>query len=199
MRTRPADSRAASPRFPLRDRQELYRRWDSAGLSGIPPQTCPALARLRDRQGEAGGDAFVMFMAPKCIASAPSCHHPPPPSGPWCGAGPVRPRPPCRGPKRLLPCISPDCRHPAKRLFARHVDIIVLPLVCTTAAPGARRVEGAAGAQVIATQQRTIANALEQIDLPGFECDQATKDVKHVHQFRGVLGEPAVGLNVFER
>ena len=35
--------------------------------------------------------------------------------------------------------------------------------------------------------------------MPGFECNQSTENVEHVHQFRCVLGQPAVGLDSSER
>ena len=35
--------------------------------------------------------------------------------------------------------------------------------------------------------------------MPGFERDKATENVDHIHQFRGVLGEPAIGLYIPER
>ena len=60
-------------------------------------------------------------------------------------------------------------------------------------------IEGAIGVHNIGTHQAAVANAAQKSGLSRFERDQATEDVEHVHQLRGVLGEPTVGLNPLER
>ena len=49
--------------------------------------------------------------------------------------------------------------------FLQSVEKIVLPLIRTTAASSARRIEGAAGAQIVAAQKWPVANAVEEISL----------------------------------
>ena len=60
-------------------------------------------------------------------------------------------------------------------------------------------IEGPMGAQNIGTHQATVENAAQESGLSRFERDQATEDVEHVDQLRGVLREPTVGLNRLER
>ena len=74
-----------------------------------------------------------------------------------------------------------------------------MSFVGAAAASGTRRVERSACAEVISAQKGAVANAVKKIGLPIFKGDQATEDVKHVHQFRGVHGHPTVGLNFFEQ
>ena len=56
-------------------------------------------------------------------------------------------------------------------------------------------IEGSGGAQNIGTHQSAVANATQEGGLARFEGDEATEDVEHVHQLRGVFGEPSFGLN----
>ena len=71
----------------------------------------------------------------------------------------------------------------------------VLPIVMY----GRGCIEGPFGVKNIATHHGAFANAAQESGLSRFERDQATEDVEHVHQLRGVLGEPTVGLNPPER
>ena len=91
------------------------------------------------------------------------------------------------------------------RLHARQRPGILLlektPLsfVLPIATYGRGCIEGTLGAHSIGTHQVAVANALQESGLSGFERDQATKDVEHVHQLLGVLSEPTVGLNSLKR
>ena len=99
-----------------------------------------------------------------------------------------------------MPAESPMAsRHSAQRLDVRVVEEGPLPLVRPIAVYSAGRIEGPVGAQIVGVHQGAVANAAQEIRLARFERDQATEDVEHVHQLRGVLGEPAVGLDPFER
>ena len=80
-------------------------------------------------------------------------------------------------------------------LFEKNPLSFVRPIV----AYGRGCIECPVGAQNIGTHQAAVADAAQEIGLARFERDQATEDMEHVHQLRGVLGKPAVGLDPFER
>ena len=101
-----------------------------------------------------------------------------------------------RGTRRRSPV------HPASPVRPRCASLPEegsLPLVGASARDGAGRIEDPAGVQIVGAHQGAVANAAQEIGLAGFERDQATEDVEHVYQLRGVLGDPAVGLDPFER
>jgi hypothetical protein len=54
------------------------------------------------------------------------------------------------------------------------------------------------GAEFLDGDTRPAANFLQKIRLSGFELDQPRKHVENVDQFRGVFGEPMIGLDFTE-
>ena len=92
-----------------------------------------------------------------------------------------------------------DLHATVQGLGVRAAEEAPLPLVRGPTAGDAGRVEGSASAQVVGVHQGTIGNTTQEIGLARLERDQAAEDVEHVHQFRGVVGEPDIGLNPFER